>query len=94
MGKRDLRPFRKWCHAHGREDLWGFVESYLLRDLAALYHISNIRDRLEIVKQAADIQTVLKLEQELSFEVDALMLTLNFMFDLALQNYILNNLFR
>lgn len=85
MVKRDLRPLKEFCYAHEREELWAFVESYLFRDLAALYHISNIRDKLETVKQPPDIQTVLKVEQELSFEVDALILTLNSMFDLMLQ---------
>lgn len=61
------------------------MESYILRDYAALYHISNIRDRLEVVKQPRQsyIQEVQRAELELQFEVDALILTLNSMFDLA-----------
>lgn len=87
MAKLDLRHLKKFCYAHDRQGLWVFIESYLFRDHAALYHISNIRERLEAAKQPQPsyIQKVYKTEIELPFEVDALMLTLNSMIDLALQ---------
>jgi hypothetical protein len=85
MNKRDLRPFKKFCLKHGRQELWISVESYLFRDLAALYHISNIRDRLEKIKQPSNIQEAPKIELELRFEVDALMLALNSMIAIVAQ---------
>ncbi len=87
MTKLDLHHFRQFCDTHSRQELWVSVESYILRDWAALYHISNIRERLETGKrpQSSYIQKISKIEKELLFETDALMLTLNSMFGLALQ---------
>jgi len=83
----DLQALKKFCDIHKRQELWSFVESCIFRYWAALYHLSNIRDKLERAREdgRSRIEDVLKLEKELLFEVDALMLSLNSMFAIVAQ---------
>jgi len=85
MAKLDLHPLKDFCSVHNQQELWEFVSSYVFRDRAALYHLSNIRDRLEIAGQPSNIHKIAKVESEIRFEIDALMLTLNSMFAIAAQ---------
>lgn len=85
MAKLDLHPLKEFCSQHNQQELWEFIRSCIFRNWAAKYHLSNIRDKLEIAEQPPNIQKIANVELQLQAEVDALMLTLNSMFALAAQ---------
>jgi len=88
MGAWNPKEFKDVCLQSGLSRALVYVESLIVKKWAAIHHKENIEKRLNELKETglrSSPEQMLQYEKEITFELDALMATLNSVWDILAQ---------
>ena len=88
MGAWNPKEFKDVCLQSGLSRALVYAESLVVKNWAAIYHKENIGKRLNKLRATglrSSPEQILQYEKEITFELDALMATLNSMWDILAQ---------
>ncbi len=88
MSAWNPKEFKDVCLQSGLSRVSVYVESLIVKNWAAIYHKENIEKRLNKLRETglrSSPEQILQYEKEITFELDALMATLNSMWDILAQ---------
>ncbi len=82
MGAWNLKEFKTLCLNSGLDKAWFYAESLAFKWNAAVYHKSKIQQKIDEIDLKSFLEKALDYSVEIAFELDALMVTLNSMWDI------------
>lgn len=82
MGAWNLKEFKTLCLNSGFDKAWFYTESLAFKWNAAIYHKDNIQKKINEINFNSFLKKAPAYDYEIAFELDALMLTLNSMWDI------------
>ncbi len=83
MGAWKLQEFKTFCEYQGLERPLFYTESLALKFAAAKYHRDRLEEKMgKIDPQRLSLEMLVRYDFEIAFEIDALMMTLNSMWDI------------
>ncbi len=82
MGAWNLKEFKTLCISSGFDKAWFYTESLAFKWNAAIYHKSKLQQKINEINFNSFLKKAPAYDYEIAFELDALMLTLNSMWDI------------
>jgi hypothetical protein len=82
MGDWNLKEFKTLCLNSGLDKVWFYTESLAFKWRAATYHKSKIQQKIDEINSTSFLEKAPAYDLEIAFALDALMVTLNSMWDI------------
>ncbi len=82
MGAWNLKAFKTLCLNSGFDKAWFYTESLAFKWNAAIYHKGKIQQKINEVNYNSFLEKAPAYDYEIAFELDALMVTLNSIWDI------------
>jgi len=82
MGAWNLKEFKTLCLSSGLDKAWFYTENLTLKWNAAIYHKDNIQKKIAELNFNSFLEKAPAYDYEIAFELNALMTTLNSMWDI------------
>jgi hypothetical protein len=81
MSEWKLKEFKKLCLDSGFEKIWSHTISLAFKYRAAVYHKIKIQQKIDEISSQTFLEKAPNYDLEIAFELDALMNTLNSVWD-------------
>ena len=82
MGAWNLKEFKTLCLDSGLDKTWFYTKSLAFKWNAAIYHKDKIQQKIDEINPQSFLEKAPAYDLEIAFELDALMTTLNSMWDI------------
>ncbi len=84
MGAWNLKEFKTLCLSSGFDKAWFYTESLAFKWNAVIYYKSKLQQKINEINFNSFLKKAPAYDYEIAFELDALMLTLNSMWDILI----------